>query len=108
MMLYAIAEDFDNGRIYSDNEHYENQLIGVFCDKNMAMSHITDGVKEDIFTDKSDYDNMVIYHVNEECPELGGATLIRRICKITTNDTCDWLSGNFILSQGASSLKDYI
>ena len=108
MTFYAVVEDFDNGRSYSDNEHYENQLIGVFCDKNMAMNHLLDGVKENMFTDKSNYNSMVLYHVNEECPTLGGATLVRRICQISTNNSCKRLSGKFILSQSGSSFEDYI
>lgn len=108
MTVYAVVEDFDNGRSYSDNSHYENQLIGIFCDKPSAMKHISDGVHEELFTGKNNYYSMIIYRVNDESSLLDGSLLTRRICKITTEDSCNRLSGDFILSQNSSSFNDYV
>lgn len=85
MILYAIVEDYDNGKTFEDEEwtdsvDYDNQLIGLFESKPEAFSHIRDGVLSIWHEDKvSVFGKYVIGYSFED------QRLYRRLVEIETD-----------------------
>ena len=103
MTVYTIVEKF----YFEGSCLGEERLIKSFYEKSLAIKHLNDGVNE-IFIKSKDYPDMTVYRINDERSPLNGSTMIRSICKITTDNFYGEISGNTVPLQDESTPKDNI
>lgn len=79
MTLYALVEDYDNGEIIVSNVRIENQLHGLFEDKESARKHLLD------FSSYNYGDfNIVKQEDDRVVVEIGESYTVRRIVPVET------------------------
>lgn len=103
MTVYTIVEKFYfNGSCLG-----KERIIKSFYEKSLAIKHLNDDVDE-IFTRSKNYPDMTVYRINNEHSPLNGSTMVRSICKITTNNFYGKISSDTVLLQDESTPKDNI
>ena len=84
MKLWAVVEDYDNGKDFVDEEHrddesYDNQLVGLFESKSEAFNNLKYGV-----LNVWDEDNVSIFGKYVITYYCGNRTLHRRLVEVET------------------------
>lgn len=112
MTLYAVVEDLLNPNANSTKDWYENQLLGIYNNKEEAFIHLRESVNKEFshsnliqFPGEND---MIRFDTDNKDSLLYGYVLVRRIIPVEVNMGNKKLPGQFILHESSQSINDYL